>query len=80
MTMIEPQINLEFTEKHKYYMEFSPPEFWKPFADVYEVLEWEERSDGKVAVIAENYSYLLDLLVRARQYYLSTKPYEERFK
>jgi len=76
----DPQILLEFTDKHKYHMELEPPEFWKPLAEIYDVLEWEDRSDERVAVVAENYSYLLDLLVRARQFYISTKPYEERFK
>jgi hypothetical protein len=61
-------------------MEFSPADFWKPFAESYNSLPWEERSDDRLAIIAENYSYLLDLLVHARLYYLSTKRYEERFK
>lgn len=76
----DPRILLEFTDKHKYHMEFLPPKFWRPLVDIYDVVEWEERSDDRVAGVAENYSCLLDLLVRARQFYISTKPYEERFK
>jgi hypothetical protein len=77
---VEPHIGLEFTDRHLYRMEFSPADFWKPFAESYNSLPWEERSDDRLAIIAENYSYLLDLLVHARLYYLSTKRYEERFK
>ncbi|TRZ67276.1 MAG: hypothetical protein D4Q77_03330 [Methanothrix sp.] len=74
------QINLEFTDRHKYHMEFSPAGFWKPFAESYSAIEWEEQSDDRLTIVAENYTYLLDLLVQARLYYISTKPYEERFK
>lgn len=77
---MEPHIGLEFTDRHLYRMEFTPVDFWRPFADSYNSLPWVERSDRRLAIIAENYSYLLDLLVHARLYYLSTKPYEERFK
>ncbi len=77
---MEPQIGLEFTDRHLYLMEFTPAGFWKSFAESYNSLPWEERSDDRLAIVAENYSYLLDLLVHARLYYLSTKPYEERFK
>jgi len=77
---VEPHISLEFTDRHLYLMEFFPADFWKPFAESYNSLPWEERSDRRLAIIAENYSYLLDLLVHARLYYLSRKPYEERFK
>lgn len=77
---MEPHIGLEFTDRHLYLMQFSPVEFWMPFAESYNSLPWEERSDDRLAIIAENYSYLLDLLVHARLYYLSRKPYEERFR
>ena len=77
---MEPHIGLEFTDRHLYLMVFTPTDFWMPFAESYNSLPWEERSDERLAIIAENYSYLLDLLVHARLYYLSRKPYEERFR
>ena len=76
---MEPNIGLQFTDRHLYLLEFSPAEFWMPFAESYNSLPWEERSDERLAIVAENYSYLLDLLVHARLYYLSRKPYEVRF-
>lgn len=76
----EKKITLTFTEKHKYQLEFFPPDFWKPFAEGYGALRWSEISDSCVYVTAESYSYLLDLLVQARLYYLGTMPEDERFK
>ena len=40
----------------------------------------EERGGDWLAILVENYSYLLDLLVHARAYHLSRMPYEERFR
>ena len=77
---MEPKIGLHFTDRHLYQMEFSPPDFWMPFAESYNSLPWEDRSEDRLAIIAENYSYLLDILVHARLYCLSRKPYEERFR
>lgn len=77
---MDPNIHLEFTDSHQYLMEFSPPNFWRAFADSYTSLDWEEISNQKLSVIAVNYSYLLDLLVHARLYYLSTARYKEQFK
>lgn len=77
---MEPKISLAFTDRHLYLMEFSPAEYWKAFAESYTPLPWEELSDERLAIVAENYSYLLDLLVHARLYHLSRKPYEERFR
>ena len=77
---MDKKITLTFTEKHKYQLEFSPPDFWKGFAKGYDALPWSEISDDRVATTAESYSYLLDMLVQARLYYLSTMPVDERFK
>ncbi len=77
--MRDKSIHLSFTDKHKYRMEFEPAEFWKPFADTYPGVEWSIGED-RVSVVAENYSYLLDLLVHARQFYLRSMPFEERFR
>jgi hypothetical protein len=77
---MDMSIALTFTDKHKYQLEFCPPDFWKRFAEGYDALPWAEISDGRVAVIAESYSYLLDMLVQARLYYLSTMAADERFK
>lgn len=77
---MEPKISLEFTDRHLYLMEFSPPEYWRAFAESYTSLPWEELRDDRLAIVAENYSYLLDLLVHARLYHLSRKTYEERFR
>ncbi len=80
MSEIDKKITLTFSEKHKYQLEFYPPDFWKTFAEGYDALHWSEISDNHVSVIAESYSYLLDMLVRARLYYLGTMPVDERFK
>ncbi|HPE63040.1 MAG TPA: hypothetical protein PLQ49_02915 [Methanothrix sp.] len=77
---MEPEIGLTFTDRHLYLMEFTPTDFWMHFAESYNSIPWEERTDERLAIVAENYSYLLDLLVHARLYYLSRKPYEERFR
>ena len=77
---MEEQITLTFTEEHKYQLEFSPPAFWMEYAKGYGGLPWIEISDERTAIVAENYSYLLDLLVQARLYRLSKMPLEERFK
>ncbi len=76
----DKKITLTFTDKHKYQLEFYPPVFWKRFAEGYGALPWSEISDSRVAVTAESYSHLLDVLVQARLYYLSTMPVDERFK
>jgi len=76
----DKKIALSFTEKNEYQLEFHPPDFWRHFAEGYDALSWSEVSDNRVAATAESYTYLLDMLVQARLYYLSTKPIEERFK
>jgi hypothetical protein len=76
---MEKTILLSFTESHKYQLEFSPPDFWRPFAESYNALPWIEQSEQRLAVVAENYSYLLDLLVQARLFNLSTMSSQERF-
>ena len=43
-------------------------------------LPWIEISEGRVAIVADNYSYLLDLLVQARLYRLSTVRESARFQ
>jgi len=68
---MEEKITLTFTEEHKYQLEFSPPSFWMEFAKGYGGLPWIDISDNRTAIVAENYSYLLDLLVQARLYRLS---------
>ncbi len=77
---MEETITLTFTEEHKYQLEFSPPPFWLEFARGYRGLPWIESSDERTAIVAENYSYLLDLLVQARLYSLSKLPFDERFQ
>jgi hypothetical protein len=77
---LNEMINLSFTENHKYQLEFNPPEFWMAFANSYNGLDWIEVSSERVAVVAENYSYLLDLLVQARLYRLSTMPSDSRYQ
>ncbi len=76
---MDPKITLTYTENHKYQLEFSPPDFWTNFAATYTGLPWENDED-RLAVIAENYSYLLDLLVQARLFYLSGKREDSRFQ
>jgi hypothetical protein len=76
---MDPKITLTYTENHKYQLEFSPPTFWTNFATTYTGLPWETGED-RLAVIAENYSYLLDLLVQARLFYLSGKREDSRFQ
>jgi hypothetical protein len=75
---MEEMITLTFTEENKYQLEFSPPSFWLEFALGYRGLPWIESSDGRTAIVAENYSYLLDLLVQARLYRLSKLPSDAR--
>jgi hypothetical protein len=70
---MDEKIALTFTEGDKYRLEFTPPQFWIPFAKTYSALPWEEISEERAAIVAENYSYLLDLLVHARLYYLGTR-------
>jgi hypothetical protein len=77
---MDAQIVLTFTGDNKYQLEFSPTSFWMEFAKGYGGLTWIEISNVRVAVVAENYSYLLDLLVQARLYRLGQMPYDERFK
>ncbi|MDD1759779.1 MAG: hypothetical protein LUQ44_04165 [Methanothrix sp.] len=77
---MEEKITLTFTEEHKYQLEFSPPSFWMEFAKGYGGLPWIDISDNRTAIVAENYSYLLDLLVQARLYRLSKLPYDARLK
>ncbi|MGD0951824.1 MAG: hypothetical protein ABR985_05445 [Methanotrichaceae archaeon] len=76
---MDPKITLTYTENHKYLLEFSPPAFWNNFVITYIGLPWETDED-RLAVIAENYSYLLDLLVQARLFYLSGKREDPRFQ
>ena len=75
---MEEKITLTFTEEHKYQLEFSPPSFWLEFSRGYGGLPWIEISDERAAIVAENYSYLLDLLVQARLYRLSKLPSDAR--
>ena len=77
---MDEKITLTFTEEHKYQLEFSPPSFWMEFAKGYRGLPWIDISDNRTAIVAENYSYLLDLLVQARLYRLSKLPYDARLK
>jgi hypothetical protein len=77
---MDEKITLTFTEENKYQLEFSPPSFWMEFAKGYGGLPWIDLSDDRTAIVAENYSYLLDLLVQARLYRLSKLPYDARFK
>jgi hypothetical protein len=73
-------ITLTFNEENKYLLEFSPPAFWMEFARGYGGLPWVEMSEERMAIVAENYSYLLDLLVQGRLYRLSRMLLEERIK
>ncbi len=77
---MDEEITLTFTENHKYQLEFFPPGFWMVFAKGYGGLPWMDISEERVAIVAENYSYLLDLLVQARLYRLSQMPHDERFQ
>jgi hypothetical protein len=77
---MEEKITLTFTEEHKYQLEFSPPSFWMEFAKGYGGLPWIDLSENRTAIVAENYSYLLDLLVQARLYRLGKLPYDARLK
>ncbi len=63
------KINLTFTEDHKYRVEFHPVDFWMDFALSYAALPWEERSEKGLSLVAVNYSYLLNILIMARDYY-----------
>ncbi len=76
----EERITLTYTEDHKYLLEFSPPAFWMEYARGYRGLPWTEISNERAAIVAENYSYLLDLLVQARLYRLSRMRQDERFQ
>jgi len=71
---VEEKITLTFTQEHKYQLEFVPPQFWREFAEGYGGLPCIEISDERTAIVAANYSYLLDLLVQARLYRLSRLP------
>jgi hypothetical protein len=77
---MDEKITLSFTEIHKYRLLFSPSAFWVNFAASYKGLPWEEDGEGRLSIIAENYSYLLDLLVQARLFYLSGKREDEHFQ
>jgi hypothetical protein len=77
---MEEKITLTFTEDNKYLLEFSPSQFWMDFAKGYGGLPWIEIGEQKATIVAENYSYLLDLLVQARLYRLGRMPYVERFR
>jgi len=77
---MEETISLTFTDEHKYQLEFTPPEFWREFAEGYSGIPWIERSEERTAIVAVNYSYLLDLLVQARLYHLSRLPSGSRLK
>ena len=70
---MEESITLTFTEDDKYLLEFSPAPFWMDYARGYRGLPWEDLSEERAAIVAENYSYLLDLLVQARLYRLARK-------
>jgi len=75
---MDEKITLTFTEDHKYRLEFSPSSFWMDFAKGYRGLPWIEIGDETAAIVAENYSYLLDLLVQARLFCLSRTARGER--
>jgi hypothetical protein len=77
---MEEKITLTFTEGGKYLLEFSPPAYWMEYALGYGGLPWTEISEERAAIVAENYSYLLDLLVQARLYRLSKTPIGDWFK
>jgi len=63
-------ITLTFTEETSICLSFSS-RFWMEFARGYGGLPWVEMSEERTAIVAENYSYLLDLLVQGRLYRLS---------
>jgi hypothetical protein len=75
---MEEKITLTFTEEHKYQLEFTPPSFWLEFAIGYGGLPWIEISEDRAVIVADNYSYLLDLLVQARLYRLARKEKDKR--
>ncbi|HON35118.1 MAG TPA: hypothetical protein PLY52_02260 [Methanothrix sp.] len=77
---MEEMISLTFTAEHKYQLEFTPPEFWREFAEGYCGIPWMEISSDRTAIVAVNYSYLLDLLVQARLYRLSRLPSGSQLK
>jgi hypothetical protein len=77
---MEEKITLTFTEENKYLLDFSPPTFWMEYAKGYGGLPWTEISEDRTAIVAENYSYLLDLLVQARLFLLSKMPFDARFR
>jgi len=77
--VMDEKITLTFDEKNRYQLAFSPREFWLIFSQSYSSLPWAKGPDG-LLVVAENYTYLVDLLVQARMFYLSTKPADERYK
>ncbi|MFZ3149399.1 MAG: hypothetical protein WA137_10185 [Methanothrix sp.] len=77
---MEEKITLTYTEDNKYLLEFSPPAFWMEYAKGYGGLPWTEISEERATIVAENYSYLLDLLVQARLYRLSKMPLNPRFQ
>lgn len=70
---MQESITLTFTKDNKYLLEFAPADFWMEYARGYRGLPWEDISEGRAAIVAENYSYLLDLLVQARLYRLARK-------
>lgn len=75
---MEGKISLAFDENDLYQIEFSPPGFWMDFARSYNALAWKEISEDRVLVVAESYTYLLDMLVQARQYYIRARRTEEQ--
>lgn len=77
---MEEKISLTFTDEHQYLLEFTPPQFWRGFAEGYGGLPWIEISEERTAIVAVNYSYLLDILVQARLYRLSKLPSGARLK
>jgi hypothetical protein len=70
--MDNERIGLSFDESDKYRMEFFPAGFWGPFSSSYDALPWEQQGES-LFITAENYSYLLDILVHARRFYLNAK-------
>jgi hypothetical protein len=75
---VEERIILTFTKDHKYLLEFAPADFWMEYAKGYHGLPWEEISEDRAVIVADNYSYLLDLLVQARLYRLARKEKDKR--
>ena len=74
---MDEKISLTFTENSKYQLEFWPPDFWIPFAVSYDAIPWTEQSSKRIAIVAENYTYLLDMLVQARLFYMNAKSIAE---